>query len=379
MKLYKYLLLVIVLTACGNEEKEMEQKVELRNQITLNDTQIKNAGITEGFAEKKKIGITINASGVIDIAPQYRISICPKMGGFVKSISLIEGTHVSKNQVLVTLEHPDFIQIQQDYLEVIAKLPYLQEEMERQKLLVDQEAGSKKSLQLAQSEWAVYNAKKIGLKEKLELLGINISKLNNGSIQKTVSITSPMDGYVSSVTATIGSYVEPSQQLLEVIDTKHCHAELRVFEKDIPKMKIGQKVELKVTSTDKIIIAKIGLIGSEIGDDQTVGVHCELEKNEEVLLPGTYLNAFIKATDTEAYCISSKAVVEMNGKKVIFAKTSSKNGSSTYEPFEIEILSEDEEFLAFTIKGDKRSIEDEFVLTGAYDILSQFVIQEGNE
>lgn len=379
MKKLKYIIVLFLLSSCGAEELKQEQKAIVKDQITLNETQVKNAGVLEGYPQKKKIGFTINATGAIDVAPQYRVTICPKMSGFVKSINLIEGAKVSKNQVLLTLEHPDFIQIQQDYLEVIAKLPYLQEEMERQKLLVEQEASNKKALQMAQSEWAVYNAKKTGLKEKLELLGISISKLNNGTIQKTVSILSPIDGVVSSISAELGAFVDPSHQLLEVIDAKHCHAELRVFEKDIPKLKIGQEVELKVTSTDKIIKAKTVLIGGEIGDDQTVSVHCELENTEEMLLPGTYLNAVIKATDTEAFCIPSKAVVDLKGKKVIFAKTASGNGTATFMPFEIEVLQEEEEFTAFTYKNNKRNNEDILVVSGAYDILSQLVIQEGNE
>lgn len=56
-----------------------------------------------------------------------------RTGRFCKSTNLLHGSRVTKGDAIVVMEHPDYIQLQQDYLESKSKLVYLELEYKRQK------------------------------------------------------------------------------------------------------------------------------------------------------------------------------------------------------------------------------------------------------
>jgi cobalt-zinc-cadmium efflux system membrane fusion protein len=155
---------VSFLFSCTSKETtKVEPTVELSNSVFFNAEQIKNSEITVGFPAKELIGVTIFANGMIEVPPQNKTVIAAKFGGFIKSLSVLDGMAVKKGQVLFTIEDPQLIQLQQDYMEVNGNLEYLQAELERQKILVSQEAGSLKSLQMAKSQYNAAISQKSGL------------------------------------------------------------------------------------------------------------------------------------------------------------------------------------------------------------------------
>ena len=48
-------------------------------------------------------------------------------------------------------------------------------------------------------------------------------------------------------------YIAASDVILEIVDTSHLHLELAVFEKDILKIKVGQKIKFTVPEASKEI------------------------------------------------------------------------------------------------------------------------------
>lgn len=366
----------MTLSSCSSEQKVEDTKVvESLVGVSLNADQIKSSQITEGLPSKELIGMTISANGTVEVPPQNKTVISAQFGGFVKSLSVLDGMIVKKGQSLFTIEHPELIQLQQDYLEVIGNMDYLQAELERQKLLVQQEAGSMKSLQLAKSQVAMAQAKKSGLKAKLDMAGVNMQQLNAGNLQRTISVAAPFNGVVTKVAVNVGAYAEPTEHLLEIIDLKHAHAEVIAFEKDVKHLKIGQTVKLRFSNDEEIVNAKIFLIGKEIAKDRTVKVHCHLEVENSNIAPGSYFKAFIYTGEKEYYCLPSEAVVEMNGKNVVFFGKKSNDMRTTYVPEEVEVLATENGKSAIVYKNKSRTFQDKVVVHGAYDIMSAILIQ----
>lgn len=377
MKAIYYLFLSIGLfVSCSAEpEKQLEKVVQSSIGVSLNADQLKNAQIEEGTPTKERIGLNISANGTIEVPPQNKTVIAAQFGGFVKSLNVLDGMSVRKGQTLFTIEHPDLIQLQQDYLEVLGNMEYLNAEFERQKILVQQEAGSLKSMQLAKSQYAMAQAKKNGLKAKLEMTGVNMKHLNSGNIQRTIAVTAPFNGVVTKVAVNVGAYAEPTEHLLEIIDLKHAHAEVVVFEKDVKHLAIGQPVKLRFSNDNDLIDAKIFLIGKEIGRDRTVKVHCHLLKENNSIAPGSYFKATIYTGETERYCIPSDAIVEMDGKNCVFFNKSSNGGQTTYVPEEVNVLASENGKSAITFKNKSRNFNEKLVIHGAYDIMSAMLTQ----
>jgi cobalt-zinc-cadmium efflux system membrane fusion protein len=356
------------------EEKTEKETVNLLS-VNLNAEQVKNAEIKEGLPTKELIGLTITANGTIEVPPQNKTVISAQFGGFVKSLNVLDGMTVSKGQTLFTIEHPELIQLQQDYLEVIGNMEYLTAELDRQKSLVQQEAGSLKAMQLAKSQLSIAHAKKTGLKAKLEMAGVSLNQLNAGNLQRTIAVTAPFNGVVTKVDVNVGAYADPTEHLLEIIDLKHAHAEVIAFEKDVKHLKIGQSVQLSFSNDNETINAKIFLIGKEIGKDRTVKVHCHLDAENSDIAPGSYFKASIYTEAVKRYCIPADAVVEMNGKNVVFFGKKGKKGLTTYTFEDVTVLATENGKAAIVFKNKERSYTDQLVVHGAYDIMSAFLIK----
>lgn len=375
-ELYKLSLVIIpFLVGCSSKEVKTEEKVLPQlNSVKLNKDQIRNIELKEQAPVKEPIGFTIYANGTIEVPPQNKTVISAQFGGFIKSLDVLDGMSVRKGQTLLTIEHPDLIQLQQDYLEVTGNIEYLEAELDRQKKLAQGEAGSMKAMQLARSQYNAAMAQKSGLKAKLDMAGVNMKKLNAGDLQRTIAVTAPFDGVVTKVTVDVGAYSQPTDHLLEIIDLKHSHAEVIVFEKDVRHLQIGQKVKLSFATDNETLDATIFLIGKEIGKDRTVKVHCHLAKENKDIAPGAYFKASIFTGEKEEYCVPTEAIVEMNGKSVVFFGKAAQNGLREFKPEEVEILGSDRSRSAIRFVNGSRSYSDKLVVSGAYDLMSAMLV-----
>ena len=69
-------------------------------------------------------------------------------------------------------------------------------------------------------------------------MNISPSSVLQGSIVSQANIYSPIDGYVTQIYINTGSYVSPSDKIMEIINTDHIHLELKVFEKDLLQINV---------------------------------------------------------------------------------------------------------------------------------------------
>lgn len=384
MKNLKYNLILIATTvlfgvACGNKNQpevaETTTDSTEKEIIVLSSTQFNNAGIVLAKPISQNINQKIKANGKLDVPPQNLVSISAPYGGFLKSTTLLQGMHVHKGEVIAQMEHPDYIQLQQDYLENKSTLTYLKNELDRQQELAKEEVNSKKTLQKAKTDFEVMQARVNGLRAKLELINIDVVKLEKGTMQKVVALTSPINGYVTKVNVNIGAFVTANTVLFEIVDTEHLHAEISVFEKDIHHIKIGQKVAFTLANETQERFAKVHLIGREISDDRTVRVHCHLNQEDKDLLPGMYLTAYIDVKANTNNTLPSNAFVDFEGKSYVFLLSKKLNDSYTFIRIEVEKLGEENGFTAFTSTQDLNNKD--IVTEGAYKLLS--AMQGGEE
>ena len=203
------LVALLLSTSCSNNNSTttLEATVHHNDEIVLTHTQFKNSELVLAMPSTQNIKQTIKASGLLDVPPQNLISISAPYGGFLKSTKLLQGMHVNKGEVIAQMEHPDYIQLQQDYLENISQLAYLKADFERQETLAKTAINSQQVYQKAKSEYEVIKARVSGIRAKLELIHVNINTLEKGEIKKLISLTSPINGYVTKVNTNIGAFV----------------------------------------------------------------------------------------------------------------------------------------------------------------------------
>ncbi|NBP75406.1 MAG: efflux RND transporter periplasmic adaptor subunit, partial [Crocinitomicaceae bacterium] len=284
----------VILSSCENKQAKNKERVETstENIVELTDSQLRNSTIEIGKIEQKTISSLLKVNGKIDVPPQNMVSISVPLGGYLKSTKLLEGMHISKGEIIAVMEDQQYIQLQQDYLTAKAHFSYLEKEFQRQKELNESKASSDKVFENAQAEYLTQKILIKSLSEKLKLISINPDNLNENKISRSINIYSPIDGFVSSIKMNIGKYVSPSDVLFELVNPVDIHLALTVFEKDLDKLFIGQKI-IAYNNYDynKKFNCEIIFIGKYISAERAVIVHCHFEQYDKTLIPGMYMNA----------------------------------------------------------------------------------------
>lgn len=287
--------------------------------VELTEAQYKITEIRLSKVVYKNLSNSIQVNGVLDVPPQNLVDISVPIGGFIVKTDLLQGMWVKKGQLLATLEHPDYVQLQQDYLDKKSRLTYLEREYQRQAQLDKENVNSKKELEKVAADYESLRAQVKGLEEKLAMLNINASSLTEDKISRTIKIYAPIAGYVSEVNVNIGKYVTPSNIIFEIVDTEHLHAELTVYEKDIVNVKKGQKVRFKLPNErGNERLASVYLIGRKIDKDRAVKVHAHLDKEDSNLLPGMYITASIELSEDSVMAVPTEAIVSAGGKDYVY-------------------------------------------------------------
>jgi membrane fusion protein, heavy metal efflux system len=354
--LFKVLPLAIALlifTACGGNENSSETKTtdstaanvaarEDENSImaALNENQIKTIGIQFGNIEQKQLTAIIKANGHLKVPNNNKANVSSLYGGVVKSILVEVGTYVKKGQVIASIANPQFIQLQEEYLTIGSKIVLAEQEQKRQKDLNDGNAGALRNLQTADSELKTLHTRKASLFQQIQLMGINPNNVSDNNLQSALVVTSPINGSISQVFSKIGSYVDVSSPVAEIVDNAQLHLDLNVFEKDLPLLKVGQVIHFTLTNNptneyDAVVFS----IGSSFENEtKTISVHCDVKGNKIGLIDGMNITALVSLNDITMPAVPNDAIVESEGKNFIFIvkeEQAQNNGNVNFEKVEI--------------------------------------------
>jgi cobalt-zinc-cadmium efflux system membrane fusion protein len=367
-KLYIIGMLAVILSSCN--QKKVENASEnnasaiVSSSITLTESQAKAVQIQLDSVQSKLISHRIEVSGQTEVPPQNLITVSAPLGGYLKSTDLLPGMHVRKGQILAILEDPQYVELQQNYLSAKAKLPFLEQDAKRQQTLFESQAGSEKQMQLAKSEFTQQQILVKALQEKLNLIGIDAVKLNVENLSRSVVLRSPIDGYVSQVKVNIGKYVQASEVVVELINPSDLHLKLKIFEKDMLYLQVGQKVEAKrVNGNEKVYPAEIILIGQNLDADRSTEVHCHFDGGQGDLKPGMYMTAHIDLDEAKVKALPEDALVYFEGKQYVFVA----NGSNTYKLVEVQLGRKERGFIEI-VNGYELASE-RVVVKGSYNLL----------
>lgn len=376
--LYKMAMISTVLTMMGCADKEdktgqaeIQTEAKVNNNIFVSKAQFENSKMALGNITEMSFPVTVQTTGMIDVPPENRAVVNATMGGYIKTTPLLIGDNVRKGQALVTIENPEFVTLQQDYMEVNEQLTYLQSEYERQKTMVAENITSQKSFLQAESAYKTAKARHNGLRKQLQMLNISPSSVEAGNISSVATIYSPITGSITKVNVTKGTYVSPATAILEIVDNDHIHLELSVFEKDIMKLKKGQLIHFKIPeSSNETYIAEVHLIGTAIEDNRTIKVHGHLENESEAnFLPGMFVEAAIVTESAFAKAFPETAVVKSEDNHFVLKLTKENEEGYFFDQVAVKVGN--------TYKGNTSLTEhknitksDKILLNGAFNLIA---------
>lgn len=377
--IYKTILLslVLVYSSCGEKDSqstaiETEDSAMVDDRIQVTQVQFEQSKMSLGSLEEKPFPTVVTANGMIDVPPENRAVVNAIMGGYIETTPLLVGDKVRKGDVLVTIENPEFVTMQQQYMEVHEQLSYLKAEYDRQVTMKEENITSQKSYLKAESDYKTAVARHAGLDKQLRMLNISPASVREGKISSVVSIYAPISGSITKVNVTRGSYVSPASVILEIIDTDHIHLELSVFEKDIMKVKKGQEIDFKIpeASSDSYK-AEVHLVGTSIEANRTIKVHGHLEdESEHNFLTGMFVDAQIITTSTLAKALPSQSIVVMDEVPYVLV-LDEKDGNTYY--FNKEEVRVKDSYNGYSVIENEDGFKPnaQFIIRGAFNLVGE--------
>jgi len=373
-------ILALILLASCSPKKELQDVQQAENRIgevgifKLTKTQFESSEMKLGRLEKKTFHEIVKSTGMIDVPPANRASVSTYFGGTVKDIRLLPGERVQKGQLLFTLENPDYVKIQQDFLEAKGQLAYLKSDYERQKNLAQDNITSQKNYLKAEADYTVASVKVASLRKQLTLMNISPSALTIENIRTTLSITSPINGYVTRVDINKGAFLNPSQSAITIVDTDHLHLELNIFENDLPKISIGQQIQFSIQEDQsKKYEAEVYLVNKTVDPEgRTIGIHGHLsdEKLASRLYPGMYVEADIHTSSSSKASIPEDALVDIEGRYYALVLHDSSNEGYSLVKKEIKIGEMNNGFVEILNPNDFDD-STHFLIKGAFNLITE--------
>ncbi|WP_411030005.1 efflux RND transporter periplasmic adaptor subunit [Spongiimicrobium sp. 3-5] len=350
MKTFIYLFLSLVLLSCGNkkgdtagqENGEAVVEENHHDKILLNDTQLASAGVEVASIAKRNIRERIHVTGTIEVPPQSKATVYAPLEAFVHQTDLLPGDKVVKGQTVATLQHPNFIQLQYSYLEAINQRDVKKADYDRKKMLLENDIASKKSFQIAEGGYKSAQSLVESYSSQLKMAGLNPASIRANGIQQYIFIKTPISGFVVENNLNQGKFLAANEEMLEIIDTDHMHAELKVFGTDISKVTKGTDFVFTPSGIDAEYDGYIKLVGQAVNEgDKTVNVHGHFEDEKGLLKAGTFINAQILTSSKEVFAIPEEAIIEREGEHYVFIT----HGDKEFIPVEVSLGNDDSGFV----------------------------------
>jgi cobalt-zinc-cadmium efflux system membrane fusion protein len=309
----------------------------------------------------------VDVTGFIDVPPQNKAKVNTFFEGYVVKIIHLVGDVVKKGQLIATLEHPDYVDIQQNFIEVSEQLNYLNAEYKRQQELFNENITSEKNYLKAKSTYKSNLARYNGLKKTIEMMNLNPDKVEKGIITSKINLYAPISGSITKVNVNKGEFVSSSTEIVEIINTDHIHLELVLFEKDILKIKKGQEIRFKIPeSSSKRYKAEVHLVGNAIdAQDRTIQVHAHIDDPEvSQLIAGMFVEAQIITSNFSARALPKKAVIKEDSNYYALSLKEQTPEAYIFERIKIIPEFENEEYIA--IKSSKNFEGQKFLIDGVF-------------
>lgn len=300
-KIYILPFIILVLAACGNGKQQQTEN----DSSQADSVQTADSVAAPVAADTMKVDAVSSATdlpnhtsynGKMVLSPQHKASVSMTMAGKIRSTSLVPGRYVGRGTVLATVDNPEFIQLQRDFIDANAQIAYLKSEYDRQMRLGSQEAASQKRVQQSRADYLSMRSRWQSDAIQLKNMGVSPTYLINHGIRPYFFIYAPISGYIGSIGINIGKYVQVGEPICDIIDKSDPMICLTAYEKDLGKLSVGNRVNFRVNGFGKTIFhAVVTSISQEVDDtNRSIQVYAKVKNRNNRFRPGMYVSARVE-------------------------------------------------------------------------------------
>lgn len=302
MRTNKLFIALLICTACGGgqpEEVKMNNTAADSVPSALQTASAQSSSEENGMdGESGATNVANHTSfnGTLVIPPQKKATVTLPMGGDIHTLNMLPGEFVRRGTVLATLRNPEFIDLQQQYLEAVAQEEFLEKEFLRQQRLSKEEAASLKRFEQSKADFLAVQARKSAAAARLTILGVDPLAIRTSGIRPYLEIKAPIDGFVTTMNVNSGTFINPGDKICDLVNKNDFMLCLTAFEKDLEELQPGRKISFRVNGMDEAVFeAELTFVGQQIDEvSRSLEVYARVKEGNPRFRPGMYVTARIE-------------------------------------------------------------------------------------
>lgn len=263
-------------------------------------------GVRYATVEHRRLVKELRAVARVVYNEKALATITSKVGGWIERLYVnTTGEFVKKGQRLLDIYSPELLATQEEYLVA---------------LRAKRELARSSYPGVAESGEALLQA----ARRRLELWDISPAQIERlertGKPTKTLSLYSPLDGYVINKEALEGMEVRPGMPLYEIADLSTVWVEGDFYEYEVPFIETGQQAEVRLPYVpDEVLFGRVSYIYPYLNvETRTVRVRMEFPNPQVRLKPGMYANVNLDVDLGHRLAVPAEALLDTGTKTVAF-------------------------------------------------------------
>ncbi len=280
----------------------------VRQAVHLTAEQERALGVVYAQVGRETLSKTVRTVGVIQSPEPNVADITPKIEGFVERLYVnTTGETVRRGQPLLALYSPMLVAAQEELLTA-------------RRLVAGLDSSAGEAWQSAQ---ATLEATRRRL-SYWDITGAQIATLERtGTVTKTLTLVSPVNGIVLEKDVLQGQRVMPGQRLYQIADLSEVWVEGEVFEQDIPLVKTGMQVHIEIAARPgEHLMGRVSFIYPTVdATSRTNRVRLTVLNPGLLLKPGMFATIFFDAIlGRDVVAVPRAAVIVTGQRNLVFVR-----------------------------------------------------------
>lgn len=292
--------IALLLASCAGKEQPAAQAPVVAALETTTEapaeTSVADSAEVDAVSMATSMSSHSSFNGKMVIPAARHATVALMMGGTIHSTSLLPGDFVKRGTVIVTLENPEFIALQQTYLDAHAQTEYLEAEYKRQQRLSAEEAASQKRFQQSKADYLSMKSRLEAASAQLTILGVEPADLLRSGIRPYLEVKAPLSGYIAGLSINLGKYINAGEPICDVIDKGETLLCLTAYEKDLVNLLPGNQVQFRANGLgNETFVGTVATVGQEVDEvNRSLEVYVRVKSSDSRFRPGMYVTARVE-------------------------------------------------------------------------------------
>lgn len=289
-----------------------EHEIATPGIVQIDPARLQRAGVRTEPATLRSISQGIQATGSVALDESRYAVVTPRTEGFVERVFVgASGLAVKAGQPLIDVYSPELVQLQDEH-----------------RLARESSGGGDTGASFAESAL-----------KRLQNLGMSPAQIRGiaaGHYQRTLSLSAPISGVVVKKNVVLGQRFMPGDQLYEIADLSSVWIVAKVFEHDLPAVRIGTDVRISVTAlSERSYDGKVAFVAPQIDPaTRTADVRINVANSDGALRADMFATVTIlTAMPVSVIAIPTSAIIDSGTRQVVLVA----KGDGRFEPRDVKI------------------------------------------